>query len=550
MKATILITSIIFQHCCNAVGTAPVTLVTVYFPLRHSKHSHKEYTRWMGNFLSISSHIVVFTSIGEDIAHMRHNNRDRTLVLTKYNSTFDIPCIKHHKNSYNTWQHEIDPEKLTHSPALYGIWNSKVCLVNEVADLNPFKSEYFMWVDIGSFRSKSKITKWPNQARVSHVFSYSKDSMLFFVVSPPRGSEQESSNGDYVEGTFYGGSIKAIKDYYDAFWKVHDKMLGDNMFAGKDQNIMNVIVRKRLVNFILIHSYNHCINGWFYFQQFFAYDSEIDKSCYNEVVDITHWDGHNETTYSVDILSEPNSTVAYGIFLENDRYISGAITIASSIKKYANAHKSYGMIAMYTELGDRAKCVLTEAGWELHKVDIIVPFKEGVVEQFKGQYTKLSLWGFDQYTLIMYIDCDILIRRPVDFLFDLMAEYELGVVGDSEPNSLRLTFNAGMMILRPDKGVLSSFIAEGPTLDYDPGMAEQAFLNAWYRERVIRFPYVYSLNMAFINFENNEFIWNGLVAESYMIHFTMCKPMLTSDCGTAINDIWKESQAIPSETNC
>ena len=241
--------------------------------------------------------------------------------------------------------------------------------------------------------------------------------------------------------------------------------------------------------------------------------------------------------------------IAYAIFLENDKYITGALTLANCIKKYAYKHQEFDMIAIYLELDDNAKCSLTNAGWALNKVPLIAPFKEGAAEQFHNQYTKLSLWNFDNYDFIMYLDCDTLIRKSVDFLFDIMATgYDLGVVGDIHPGGFRTTFNAGMMILRPNKTVFRSFITEGPKLDYDPTMAEQEFLNTWYRNKVIRFPYVYSLNTAFLNFRDNKFIWNGLMTQCYIIHFTMCKPMKES-CGSEIDTIWKEAEVVGTDCN-
>jgi hypothetical protein len=50
---------------------------------------------------------------------------------------------------------------------MYGIWNAKPYLLEEVAKSNPFNSTYFFWHDIGAMRMKGEeFRNWPDEKRI------------------------------------------------------------------------------------------------------------------------------------------------------------------------------------------------------------------------------------------------------------------------------------------------------------------------------------------------------------------------------------------------
>jgi len=63
---------------------------------------------------------------------------------------WEIPFIKPHRKEFENRQHGLDPER--HNADLYGIWTAKSWMVEQAAIENLFHSEYFFWVDAGSFR--------------------------------------------------------------------------------------------------------------------------------------------------------------------------------------------------------------------------------------------------------------------------------------------------------------------------------------------------------------------------------------------------------------
>ena len=139
-----------FQH--------EVTVVSTYFYINKSKHSHQEYKKWIENFLlSVSSPLIIFTdnkSLDKELLELR-----KALPVTIYyvNSHWDIlNDIENKRNkkyidSYKYIQNSLDPEKNIHSPDLYLIWNTKSYLMNLIAQENPHNSKIFIYTDSGAW---------------------------------------------------------------------------------------------------------------------------------------------------------------------------------------------------------------------------------------------------------------------------------------------------------------------------------------------------------------------------------------------------------------
>jgi hypothetical protein len=72
-----------------------------------------------------------------------------------------------------TWeaQEALDPERLVHKGyGLYLVWNMKQRFVMEAIDSNPWRSDYFFWVDIGCQRSAlPSLHVWPDDNRVAKI---------------------------------------------------------------------------------------------------------------------------------------------------------------------------------------------------------------------------------------------------------------------------------------------------------------------------------------------------------------------------------------------
>ena len=116
----------------------------------------EEYDSWMSNMLSLQDCMVIFTS--PDTVDLIQSHRDPL----QYPQTVIIPVELNQTLAYNLlteeeWAHQesIDREtNIGHNRHLYAVWHQKPDFVKTAADKNYFQSQYFVWVDIGSLRSK------------------------------------------------------------------------------------------------------------------------------------------------------------------------------------------------------------------------------------------------------------------------------------------------------------------------------------------------------------------------------------------------------------
>ena len=114
----------------------------------------EEYESWMGNMLSLQDCMVIFTA--PDTVDLIQSHR------VNYPQTVIIPLELNQTMAYNLlteeeWsqQEHIDKEtNIGHNKFLYSVWHQKPDFVKTAADRNYFQSQYFVWVDIGSLRSK------------------------------------------------------------------------------------------------------------------------------------------------------------------------------------------------------------------------------------------------------------------------------------------------------------------------------------------------------------------------------------------------------------
>jgi hypothetical protein len=228
---------------------------------------------------------VIYTD-NESVEFLKQARRKKPIQIIPiplWNNSFSA----RYKDNYTTFQYAIDPEKDIHHPELYAIWNSKVVFLKETAESNPFQSEFFLWVDVGSFRANrhvEKIFNWPDPTRVEEILSPTEpsDTMLLGLVTldnPGLVSSWNESMGpiyeDMIQGGFFGGKLNAIQWWYNEFYRLHDVYLERGFFVGKEQNLMNTlaILNKHRVKFIDASHYN-CCDRWFFFLQVLSMKEE------------------------------------------------------------------------------------------------------------------------------------------------------------------------------------------------------------------------------------------------------------------------------------
>ena len=61
-------------------------------------------------------------------------------------------------------------------------------------------------------------------------------------------------------------------------------------------------------------------------------------------------------------------------------------------------------------------------------------------------------------------------------------------------------------------------------------MAEQEFLNQFYRLRYLQLPTIYNMNMAV--YSSKKYLWNTLRPDFKIVHFTIRKPFMLNRTNT------------------
>jgi hypothetical protein len=256
-----------YTHESSTLLLGDATIVTAYFEFP-SKHSSEEYTTWMKNMLSLQDPMVIFTSADkeESIYQMRTHAVNRTLVIVT--SLEETEVVRLYGMQFWMNQRLVDPEKEVHTHHnIYIIWASKVSFVHNAITLNPFKSSYFVWVDIGSFRHDA----YNGQYMVNDATPFDGDRVLSLDVTPlVRDAILDLfvDNDNRFGGTIFGGSIAAMQKFYIAFYKTLDQAMTPSAFVGKDQPLLwqTCVREKGLCNMIIPDVLFS--SPWFYLQPY------------------------------------------------------------------------------------------------------------------------------------------------------------------------------------------------------------------------------------------------------------------------------------------
>ena len=196
------------------------TLVTAYFDIP-SKFSHQTYLKWMENLLSVTDAMIIFTEEKlVDYIKKRRLHAPTHIVTTTIR---EFKSFKDYGETYWNDQHEKDPESGLHRGyQLYCVWNEKANFIKQSIDINPFKSHFFAWIDIGYLRT----TSYNNKLLIRTIPSdINENRVLLLDVR-----KEIRSPNLYIGGGFIGGYIAGLTVWHEKFY--------NNLLTYKDQPIM------------------------------------------------------------------------------------------------------------------------------------------------------------------------------------------------------------------------------------------------------------------------------------------------------------------------
>ncbi|CAG8509006.1 3832_t:CDS:2 [Ambispora leptoticha] len=251
-----------------------------------------------------------------------------------------------------------------------------------------------------------------------------------------------------------------------------------------------------------------------------------------------------EQKESISIGSNNSSSPNYAFFssLYNEKYLEGALTLGYTIKKHHPNHQMH-IIYFPEKLSKATLCKLRAIEWIPRVAVRIPPPWSGVSENFADQFTKLRLWSYDEFDGIAYIDSDALVVHPFDKTFELIKDanvtgFEFAAAPDVFDGNLDNTFNAGSMIFRPTKIVYDEMMRTYKIPgNYKITFAEQAFLNEFYRFRLITLPSTFNFNLSLL--KKHRYLWKLLFDEIKVVHYTVLKPFLTSSPPQYLSEVFE-----------
>ena len=250
------------------------TIVTGYFKLNKAKASHEKYNEWMQNMLSIDNPMVIFCDdkTYETIHEMRKPLMEKTvIVMTSFNDFYSFKYAK------NFAEHtKLDKElHVGHNMFLYMIWSEKSNFLKRAIEMDPFQTDYFIWVDIGCFRRpNTEFKHWPNPKRIEEI---PHDKVLLLSVNAFTPAEFYNVRLDSlpsfqfvnrIGGTIFGGGKDVLLKWHTKYYEMLEYFISINRFIGKDQSIMNSVYLMNKDMCELVKWTQGCNDIWFYLQDY------------------------------------------------------------------------------------------------------------------------------------------------------------------------------------------------------------------------------------------------------------------------------------------
>ena len=218
------------------------TVVTAYYKIP-SKHSPERYSEWMANMLSLQDPMVIFTQpdLVDELSKFRYHAKNRTAIVPL--SLGDLPIVSAFSTTF--WEEQLgrDPEKGKHrSYKLFWIWLSKTWFVSEAIKLDLFRSEVFVWSDIGCFRNTNYFNGKTMVMHPERIPRGEVVQMAFRKPIPPNTSLFDDKfnhrSSFYHSGTHFAGYKDTIQSFHERFVETIDAFVANDMFLGDDQTVL------------------------------------------------------------------------------------------------------------------------------------------------------------------------------------------------------------------------------------------------------------------------------------------------------------------------
>ena len=199
----------------------------------------------MANMLGLQDPMIIFCApdMVSTIRELRSHATNRTMIIPTHLQ--DLQVVRNYP--LDVWKAELekDPERVLHGGyEVFWIWLSKTWLLMEAIKLNPFASTYFMWSDIGCFRTGDE--KWKGQTMMQHTTDVLLPGRMLFMARqepiPPPSVWWTNKKGQplyfYHSGSMMVGTVETIATFHTVFLETLQGFLDRGLFIGDDQTIL------------------------------------------------------------------------------------------------------------------------------------------------------------------------------------------------------------------------------------------------------------------------------------------------------------------------
>ena len=171
----------------------------------------------------------------------------------------------------------------------------------------------------------------------------------------------------------------------------------------------------------------------------------------------------------------------YVSVLSSDDYLDGLLVLFHSFKE---AKCTYDCCALLTSnISEQTRSVLTAHSIAYGLVQsVISPAGIGTDHRWSRTYSKLRVFGLEQFEKIVYLDADMLVLENIDALFDCPHMSATNAGGMLPHLSTWVDLNSGLFVAVPSASLLDDMLAKVGKIEVAASGGDQDFLHAYYRD--------------------------------------------------------------------
>jgi hypothetical protein len=206
-----------------------LTIVSGFINVHHNKYSLEKYYQWFKTSLLIPGNVIFFGT-PEILEYVKTIRPDFFFVEYTLEECYSYK----YKESIQT-----DP---VHCPSkeLCIVWNEKICMLQKASKMNPFNTDYFIWIDAALPNYREKV---PPAFGCLPEINFSKDHLICTKLKPFFNKNKTSYNPFIT-----GGNLLVHKDFIDKFSEIYARYI-DTLLPSK------IICTDEIV---LTHIYKDC----------------------------------------------------------------------------------------------------------------------------------------------------------------------------------------------------------------------------------------------------------------------------------------------------